>query len=593
MGYRMLSLSRRLLRNQRGSQSLEAAGAALAAMFIVFALLNGADVLGAAVKAALACATSAIDGGGGGCGGAAATTGGAATGGGAVTGGAQQAAANPLGQALAALNPFAVQPAQAGTTQGQAGTTQAQAGGNPANAARQQRVAQSQPQATGSNAILNDLQTNGAQTTAGQDNLSVRGVAASRQMAQTDRQRVGQYAQIFQEVGQKYGIPPAVLAGIASRETRGRGIGSNNSAGAWGMMQIVGGSSCNCAPDSREHIDQAGSILRTKLDEVRAAHPDWTPAQQLRGAIAAYNFGSDNVRTLQGVDVGTDGGDYSADVWARAQYYAQDSAFGGTQASRPGGAQPGAQTSGQPTFNGQYTAAPSLADVQAGRAELRPGMQGPAVEALQRQLGVPVDGKYGPQTYEAVQNFQQASSLRPQTPGAVGRSTLEQLQRGGNPTAGVDLSAGGSAITTRVPNSGVGFVHCTTCTTNGAAHSYGRPSTIQAIQDLGQTWNQQRPNAAPIYFGDINLQNGVDTPNHSGHQTGREVDFYLWRSDNANAPTTWRDGQYDRSTTLSFIRMVRAKYPNATILYNDPEAIRQGLTQEYAGHDNHIHVTFK
>ena len=58
----------RRLRDERGSQSLEAAGAALAAAAIVVALLSGANVLGVRVEQAYQCAASAISGGGGNCG---------------------------------------------------------------------------------------------------------------------------------------------------------------------------------------------------------------------------------------------------------------------------------------------------------------------------------------------------------------------------------------------------------------------------------------------------------------------------------------------------------------------------------------------
>lgn len=66
----------RWLRAERGSQSLEAAGAALAAALIVLALLAGArSTLGPRVVEAFQCAAAALGGGGGGCGnGAAADT---------------------------------------------------------------------------------------------------------------------------------------------------------------------------------------------------------------------------------------------------------------------------------------------------------------------------------------------------------------------------------------------------------------------------------------------------------------------------------------------------------------------------------------
>jgi hypothetical protein len=75
-------------------------------------------------------------------------------------------------------------------------------------------------------------------------------------------------------------------------------------------------------PYSAEHVSAAAGLLQRNLETVRQAHPDWSAAEQLRGAVAAYNVGTGNVRTLGRMDVGTTGNDYSGDVWARAQYLA-------------------------------------------------------------------------------------------------------------------------------------------------------------------------------------------------------------------------------------------------------------------------------
>jgi peptidoglycan hydrolase-like protein with peptidoglycan-binding domain len=76
---------------------------------------------------------------------------------------------------------------------------------------------------------------------------------------------------------------------------------------------------------------------------------------------------------------------------------------------------------------------------------------GSSVTALQRALGIPADGIYGPQTRRAVRRFQRANGLLvdgiagPQTLGALGLarassagSVLERIalcESGGNPTA--------------------------------------------------------------------------------------------------------------------------------------------------------------
>jgi hypothetical protein len=44
-------------------------------------------------------------------------------------------------------------------------------------------------------------------------------------------------------------------------------------------------------------------------------------ARQLQAAVAGYNFGDENARTLDGLDVGSTHDDYSNDISARAQYF--------------------------------------------------------------------------------------------------------------------------------------------------------------------------------------------------------------------------------------------------------------------------------
>jgi peptidoglycan hydrolase-like protein with peptidoglycan-binding domain len=60
---------------------------------------------------------------------------------------------------------------------------------------------------------------------------------------------------------------------------------------------------------------------------------------------------------------------------------------------------------------------------------LHVGSRGPAVRALQRQLGVPPDGMFGPQTKRAVRSFQKRHGLAPD--GVVGPLTRAALAGGG------------------------------------------------------------------------------------------------------------------------------------------------------------------
>jgi hypothetical protein len=123
-------------------------------------------------------------------------------------------------------------------------------------------------------------------------------------------------------------VPAALVAALASRESRMGGVlspdGWGDNHNAFGILQVdqryhtIAGSD---SPVSQAHVEQATGILAGYVDTIKRMHPDWDDIYLLKGAVAAYNTGTGNVRTIHGMDVGTTGNDYSSDVIARAQYY--------------------------------------------------------------------------------------------------------------------------------------------------------------------------------------------------------------------------------------------------------------------------------
>ena len=163
-------------------------------------------------------------------------------------------------------------------------------------------------------------------TTARQDGLAVSGVAASRQMAATDLSRVLAHESSIRIAGALTDVPPAVLAAIASRESRAGAAlaadGTGDHGNGFGIMQIDRRfHQLQGDPHSREHIVQAAEILASFRRQVARKHASWRDSHLLKGAIVAYNTGVNNVRTIGGMDRGTTGDDYGADVVARAQFY--------------------------------------------------------------------------------------------------------------------------------------------------------------------------------------------------------------------------------------------------------------------------------
>jgi len=131
----------------------------------------------------------------------------------------------------------------------------------------------------------------------------------------------------FEHAATKYGIPVEILAGIASRESR---VGKHlNAAGydeekqAYGIMQVDERfhKRRGKKPDSQEHINQSAEILAKNKKQIDEKFPKWSEEQRMRAAVAAYNFGVGNVKSWKGLDKGTTGNNYSADVMTRAQIY--------------------------------------------------------------------------------------------------------------------------------------------------------------------------------------------------------------------------------------------------------------------------------
>jgi hypothetical protein len=183
--------------------------------------------------------------------------------------------------------------------------------------------------ASSQDALLFQHQTPGASDRTASQASMEGGTQASEFMADEDEARLLPYISIFEEVAKAYNLPAPLLMAIASRESRGGALIDDSGYSIYdgrgfGLMQVdrdhhtpTGGAT------SQEHIDQAAEILSGMLDNIERAHPDWSPSEQLRGAVCAYNTGPSGIQTVGGMDRGTTGKDYSADVWVRAQRYAR------------------------------------------------------------------------------------------------------------------------------------------------------------------------------------------------------------------------------------------------------------------------------
>ena len=149
-----------------------------------------------------------------------------------------------------------------------------------------------------------------------------------------------------------------------------------------------------------------------------------------------------------------------------------------------------------------------------------------------------------------------------------------------------EAPAGNPNINTVLPESGVGF--CTYNREEGGVDQVGLPSTIDFLVNLGQDWAKQ--SEVPFQVGDISHAGGGDFPPHEAHKSGNEADLRPFRLDGAMLPTNINDQNYDRGRTRLWVQLVKEKNPDAVVLFNDPQLIKEGLTKYYKGHGNHLHL---
>ncbi|XP_073676223.1 lysozyme g isoform X2 [Garra rufa] len=167
--------------------------------------------------------------------------------------------------------------------------------------------------------------TGASEATAKQDKLTIKGVEASKKLAEHDLTRVEKYKSIITKVGKAKKLDPAVIAAIISRESRaGNGLknGWDPTGNGFGLMQVDKNYHKPAgAWDSEQHITQATEILIGFIKEIKANFPEWTQEKCLKGGIAAYNKGVKRVTSYENIDAKTTGLDYANDVVARAQWF--------------------------------------------------------------------------------------------------------------------------------------------------------------------------------------------------------------------------------------------------------------------------------
>lgn len=160
----------------------------------------------------------------------------------------------------------------------------------------------------------------------------------------------------FERLGEKYSVPPALIAAIASRESNmgtqlkrtgvytGWGDFSkrrgekHKSYHGFGIIQVdrqtapfpeirrelqAAYGKRKLDPYAEEHIEWGVKCFLKKLDEARTNNPKLPEAEQIATAVSKYNGGKRGAVYPEN-DARTSGHDYANDTLIRARWFAQD-----------------------------------------------------------------------------------------------------------------------------------------------------------------------------------------------------------------------------------------------------------------------------
>ncbi|XP_073906450.1 lysozyme g-like protein 1 isoform X1 [Castor canadensis] len=148
--------------------------------------------------------------------------------------------------------------------------------------------------------------------------LTYCGVRASERLAEMDMPYLVRYQPIMRNVGRRYCVDPAVIAGVLSRESQGGNVLVNVGSAGDGVRVQDSNFYAPTSWISEPQVSQATEVLTARIKEIQTRFPTWTPDQYLRGGLCAYSGGPGFVRSSQDLSC-----DFCNDVLARAKYFKQ------------------------------------------------------------------------------------------------------------------------------------------------------------------------------------------------------------------------------------------------------------------------------
>lgn len=210
-------------------------------------------------------------------------------------------------------------------------------------------------------------------------------------------------------------------------------------------------------------------------------------------------------------------------------------------------------------------------------------------------------GTFGQKTERALMQFQLDNNIQPS--GILNDATYKVLYKTVPVIPADKVHGDNDAIDTVLPDPGADRSrgYAVYNREAGGVDQVGTRAAIGAMLDLAREWAAIHPTVL-IQYGDVsrrgggvffNAKNPKGKPDHDDHKEGRAVDIRPIAKGGAQVKVTINEAHYDAALTRELVLLIRRKFPNSVILFNDPALIADGLTRFRKMHDNHLHWLIK
>lgn len=122
-----------------------------------------------------------------------------------------------------------------------------------------------------------------------------------------------------------------------------------------------------------------------------------------------------------------------------------------------------------------------------------------------------------------------------------------------------------------------------------AKNQYGTSETSAALIRICQKFTTAYPDVL-VGIGDMSLANGAEMKPHKTHRNGRNADIRPLRKDGKMERVSIGDAQYSHERTKALVEIIRADSNFKSVLFND---LAIPFVTQYAGHNNHLHISMK